>query len=226
VRAWEVDWGLALAIAQCVALVLVAGLLAALIARVKANGRIAAFSIAASRKAARASERRARAAEAALYAAQRPWIVAEDLRLLRPDIFTGGRFDAPAEVILRNTGLTPARNVVVRLEPAAIDGAQEVDVLSHARVALFDARLVGGAPAVTRSEATVVVPGEDLACATHLRSRDVELRHIAAGGLSVVGRIDYDDAEGRRHTARFVFDLANRDGAWRFERRRAAGAAD
>jgi hypothetical protein len=226
VRAGEVDWGLVLAIGQFAALATVLAALAVVLARLRAAGRIASHAVAVSRRTARAAERRARAAETLLHAARRPWVMAQDLRLLRPDIWIDGRFDAQAELVLRNSGLSPAHNLVVRLEPVTLGRDNAVDVLSRARVALFDARLVSGETAVTRTQATVVVPGQDVGCAARLRSPDVVLRNIATGGLSVVGRLDYDDAEGRSHSARFAFDLANRDGAWRFERRRDAAEAD
>jgi hypothetical protein len=92
---------------------------------------------------------------------------------------------------------------------------------------LFDAGLVAGevAPAPAPAFATLT-PGQDSAYAARLRSPDITLPKVASCGLSVIGRIDYDDAIGVRHGERFVFDLALRDGVWRFERRRetVAGA--
>ena len=224
-RAWEVDWGLALAIAQCIGLALIVAILGVLLVRVRAAERIAAQAFALARRDAHTADLRARAVEAVLHDARRPWVVAEDLRLLRPDVWSEGRFDALAELVLRNTGASPARKVVVRLEPAAIKPYDGIDVLSRARVALFDARLLSG-DSMTSLEAAVIVPGQNVARATRLSAPDVSLREVAVAGLSIVGQLEYEDAHGQRHTARFAFDLASRDGVWRFERRRDAGDAD
>ncbi|HEY3811600.1 MAG TPA: hypothetical protein VGL66_00115 [Caulobacteraceae bacterium] len=224
-RAWEVDWAAALAVGQSAVLIVAIVGLAVVLVRTRAAGRLAVRAIAASRQAARAAERRADAADAALDEMRRPWIVADTLRPALPEVWIEGRFDAQVELVLRNTGLAPARNVTVRLEPATLR-RDELDALSRARVMLFDAGLVSGEEAAPAGAFAVVTPGQDLVFATRLTSPDITLPKVASGGLSVLGRIDYDDARGVRHSVRFAFDLARGDGVWRFVRRREIGETD
>jgi hypothetical protein len=87
-------------------------------------------------------------------------------------------------------------------------------------------REIGSGDETARDAVAEIAPGQVVARAVRLASPEVGLRHIAPGGLTVFGRLDYEDGAGQRRATRFAFQLANRDGAWRFDPRPGLGAAD
>jgi hypothetical protein len=224
----QVDWALVLGAAQLAVLLLLAVVMLIALRRLGQAGQGAKRAAVAARRAAQASDRRARQAEQALIDAQRPWVTVEALSLTRPDVWVEGKLDARAELALRNTGLTPARNLTVRLEPAASPDGLFADGPQIAR--FFDAGFASGPVKdggyQTPRGGETVVPGQGLSHAVRLASPEVGLKQIVPGGLFVVGRLDYEDASGCPHFTRFVFQLANRDGAWRFDARPALGEVD
>jgi hypothetical protein len=231
------DWGLILNAAQLGALVLLLVFAVIVLRQALRAGRAANRAAVAARRSARASERRARAAEDALREGQRPWVVAEGLTLMRPDVWVQGRFDARVELIARNTEVAPARNLKVMITAAPSPQAPVTDAFVRGGASFFDARprgeMMTPPPALsddtlsaTAEGADTVAPGQEVAQAVRLASTEVGLRDIIPGGLFVFGRLEYQDAQGGAHSTRFAFQLANRDGAWRFDARPALGAAD
>ena len=74
------------------------------------NADIAKRAMAAAETSASASEQSSRTARSALVVAQRAYVTVQEIRI-QPDLLTG----AVVEYVIRNTGRTPARNVVAKV---------------------------------------------------------------------------------------------------------------
>jgi hypothetical protein len=224
---------LVLGAAQVVALIAVGVALMAALRAFRRAQAAADDATTQAHRAAEASELRAQAAERALAESARPWVTAEALTLLRPEVWRQGRLDARLELLVRNSGPSPADNLRVTLTPAPSPDAATTDAFRHEGVAFFDARPRAVAQAwpdvfndAPQALPLSVAPGQGVVQAVRLSSPEVTLKDIVPGGLLVFGRLDYADAQGRAHVTRFAFQLMNRDGAWRFDPRPALGALD
>ncbi len=222
-------WAAALGVVVVVSVIVVLVVLG----QARRVARLAGEAVDGALRAANTAQARAEAAEQALRDGARPWVTAEALNVLRPEVWTQGRFDARLEIHLRNTGPSPAANVRVTLTATPSPDAGVADAFRHEGAAFFDARPRAVAqewPAAFNDAPQPgpfsVAPGQSVVQPVRLSSPEIALKDIVPGGLFVFGRVDYDDAQGRAHATRFAFQLANRDGAWRFDPRPALGAAD